>query len=92
MSGPQGSDPTNPWQGQQPGPGQDQPAADNQGWQPPSGAPVPQPFTLLFRGPPQFVLPQRIYRFEHDTLGELNVFIVPVGRTAAGVNYEAVFS
>ena len=43
MSGPQGSDPTNPWQGQQPGPGQDQPAADNQGWQPPSGGAEQQP-------------------------------------------------
>ncbi len=28
MSGPQGSDPTQPWQGQQPGPGADQPSAD----------------------------------------------------------------
>src|SRR6185369_17124085 len=61
-------------------------------WQPPDGAPDRQPFTLLFRGPPQFVLPQRIYRFEHETLGELDLFIVPIGRTPAGVNYEAVFS
>ena len=39
MSGPQGSDPTQPWQGQQPGSGADQPSADpaaNQGWQPPT--------------------------------------------------------
>ncbi|MGZ8802126.1 MAG: DUF4333 domain-containing protein [Mycobacterium sp.] len=45
MSGPQGSDPTQPWPGQQPGPGADQPAAEsagNQGWQPPSGAEQPQ--------------------------------------------------
>ena len=47
MSGPQGSDPTRPWQDQQPGPGQDQPVdpAANQGWQPPSGAAEPQPAT-----------------------------------------------
>lgn len=41
MSGPQGSDPTQPWPGQQPEQGTDQSAGDsaaNQGWQPPSGA------------------------------------------------------
>ncbi|NVN51888.1 DUF4333 domain-containing protein [Mycolicibacterium hippocampi] len=45
MSGPQGSDPSQSWQGQQPGQGGDQPAAEstgNQGWQPPSGAEQPQ--------------------------------------------------
>lgn len=39
MSGPQGSDPTQPWPGQQPEPGQDQPSSDpsaNQPWQPPT--------------------------------------------------------
>lgn len=39
MSGPQGSDPTQPWPGQQPEQGADQPTGDataNQGWQPPS--------------------------------------------------------
>ena len=41
MSGPQGSDPTQPWQGQQPEQGADQPTGEapaNQGWQPPSGS------------------------------------------------------
>jgi Domain of unknown function (DUF4333) len=45
MSGPQGSDPTQPWPGQQPEPGKDQPSSEpsgNQGWQPPtSGADQP---------------------------------------------------
>lgn len=39
MSGPQGPDPTQPWPGQQPEHGTDQPAGDsaaNQGWQPPT--------------------------------------------------------
>ncbi len=39
MSGPQGSDPTQPWPGQQPDQGADQPSGDpaaNQGWQPPT--------------------------------------------------------
>ncbi|MDY6998195.1 MAG: DUF4333 domain-containing protein [Actinomycetota bacterium] len=41
MSGPQGPDPTQPWPGQQPEQGADQPtneAPSNQGWQPPSGS------------------------------------------------------
>jgi hypothetical protein len=62
------------------------------GWRPPGGEPARTPFSLVFRGPPQFVLPQRIYRFEHEALGELDIFVVPIGRTAAGVAYEAIFS
>jgi uncharacterized protein DUF4333 len=48
MSGPQGSDPAQPWQGQQPEPGHEQPAVDpaaNRGWQPPSGGAEQQPAT-----------------------------------------------
>jgi hypothetical protein len=45
MSGPQGSDPTQPWPGQEPEPGKDQPSSEpsgNQPWQPPtSGADQP---------------------------------------------------
>jgi hypothetical protein len=37
-------------------------------------------------------LPQATYRFEHETIGAFDLFIVPVGRTAQGVSYEAVFS
>src|SRR4051812_30250075 len=62
------------------------------GWQPPEGAPAREPFSLIFVGLSHDVLPQRIYRFEHDTLGELEIFVVPLGRTAQGVIYEAVFS
>lgn len=62
------------------------------GWQPQSGRPARKPFTLLFLGRSQAVLPQSIYRFQHETLGELDIFVVPVGRTADGINYEAVFS
>jgi hypothetical protein len=50
------------------------------------------PFTLLFRGPAEPVLPQRIYRFEHSETGALEIFIVPVARDDSGTSYEAVFS
>jgi len=51
-----------------------------------------QPFSITFRGPQAPLLPQRTYRLEHGTLGALDVFIVPVGREAGGVGYEAVFN
>jgi hypothetical protein len=60
-----------------------------------SGAP-PQtaraPFSIVFLGPREPVLPQRIYRLEHEALGTLDLFLVPIGRDDAGVRYEAVFT
>lgn len=62
------------------------------GWRPEDAGEHRRPFALVFLGPPRFVLPQAIYRFEHDGLGALEIFIVPIGRSAEGVRYEAVFS
>ena len=53
---------------------------------------VRAPFTVVFRGPPQPVLPQRIYRFEHGKVGAFEMFIVPIGPDASGMRYEAVFN
>jgi hypothetical protein len=50
------------------------------------------PFTLEFLGPADLILPQSIYRLEHEALGTLEIFIVPVGRDDAGTAYEAVFN
>jgi hypothetical protein len=49
------------------------------------------PFSLTFRGPVEPLLPQRIYRVEHDSLGALEIFIVPLAQAEAGTTYEAVF-
>ena len=48
-------------------------------------------FRLEFLGPLDPILPQAIYPLRN---GEdlFEIFIVPIGRTAAGVSYEAVFS
>jgi hypothetical protein len=46
------------------------------------------PFSLVFRGGPEPPLPQRIYRVEHDALGALEIFLVPI----AVDRYEAVFT
>jgi hypothetical protein len=51
------------------------------------------PFSLYFRGSPERVMPQQIYRFQHGAFpADLEIFIVPVGRTTEGVQYEAVFT
>ncbi len=49
-------------------------------------------FSLLFRGPRVPLLPQRIYHLEHDTLGALQVFLVPITPDPQGSLYEAVFN
>jgi hypothetical protein len=49
-------------------------------------------FSLLFRGGPDQPLPQRIYRVEHDDLGALDLFLVPLGPDDVGQRYEAVFT
>lgn len=54
--------------------------------------PRQQPFSALFRGPRNGVLPQRIYQVEHDRLGTLEIFLVPIGPDAQGMRYEAVFN
>ena len=49
------------------------------------------PFSIVFRGALEPVLPQRTYRFEHDELGSFELFIVPIGPDEAGMQYQAVF-
>lgn len=57
------------------------------------------PFSVLFHGPLQPVLPQGIYHVVHEQLGEMDLFLVPVGpdepaapgQAPAAMRYEAVF-
>ena len=51
-----------------------------------------QPFSLIFRGPEEPILPQRIYALEHATMGRLDIFLVPIGPDQDGMRYQAVFS
>jgi len=60
-----------------------------------SGAAGPQrrqPFSVLFRGPALPVLPQRTYVMDHNSLGRLELFLVPVGPDGQGMRYEAAFT
>ena len=50
------------------------------------------PFSLLFRGPAEPLLPQSIQRLEHAELGALEMFIVPLGCDAGQTRYEAIFT
>ena len=50
------------------------------------------PFSILLRGPLAPVMPQRIYPLAHETLGSLELFIVPIGPRDGGMAYEAIFT
>jgi hypothetical protein len=57
------------------------------------GPHAPRPaFSLLFQGPPDPLLPQATYKFRHDALGDMGIFIVPLGRDEHGSVYEAFFA
>jgi L-ascorbate metabolism protein UlaG (beta-lactamase superfamily) len=49
-------------------------------------------FSLYFYGPGDIFLQQMTYRLEHEQMGEMDIFLVPVGQDARGFRYEAVFS
>jgi hypothetical protein len=56
-------------------------------------APRVNPFALEFSGPSTPPLEQRIYRLGHPAIGELDIFLVPIGvDPAGGLRYEAVFN
>lgn len=63
----------------------------------PLGSPGPaagarQPFSLLFRGPLEPVLAQQQYPIENSTLGDLSLFLVPIGPDENGMLYDATFN
>lgn len=55
------------------------------------------PFALHFHGPTSPVLPQAVRRLTHPALGELEIFLVPLGPSGprghgGAMVYEAIFS
>lgn len=61
------------------------PAADN-------GVTDRQAFSLVFHLPEVGYMEQQIFNVQHDTLGELALFLVPVGQDQRGMRYEAMFT
>jgi len=53
---------------------------------------VRRAFSLVFRGPPDPILPQAIYRVAHVEMGSIDLFLVPIGPDGQGMRYEAVFT
>jgi hypothetical protein len=49
-------------------------------------------FSIVFRGPKDILLPQRIYKLEHRRMGTLELFLVPIGPDHVGMRYEALFA
>jgi hypothetical protein len=56
------------------------------------GAGKREPFSIVFRGPANHLLPQQTYPIEHNTIGKFELFLVPIGPDEIGTRYEAVFS
>ncbi|HZQ27510.1 MAG TPA: hypothetical protein VFA94_07410 [Acidimicrobiales bacterium] len=51
-------------------------------------SPRAEPFSLLFAGSAETMLPQHIYVLEHEAMGTLTIFLVPLSPTS----YEAAFN
>jgi hypothetical protein len=49
-------------------------------------------FSLFFYGPGDIMLRQGTFTLEHPSMGELTLFMVPVGRDQRGFRYEVVFN
>jgi uncharacterized protein DUF6916 len=49
-------------------------------------------FSAFFKGPGDPRLPQQVYRFSHDQMGEFDIFLVPISGDQNGYRYEAVFN
>ena len=51
-----------------------------------------RPFTILFRAAKDTILQQAVYKLEHDKMGTLELFLVPIMPDEKGSLYESVFN
>ena len=59
------------------------------------GRPAPpgrEQFSVLLVGPAEPIWPQGTYRVTPPAVGEVDLFMVPVGRGSEGIEYEVCFS
>ncbi|MBV9928786.1 MAG: hypothetical protein JOZ96_27470 [Acidobacteria bacterium] len=49
-------------------------------------------FSLYFQSPGDIMLNQGTFTFDHPEMGELLLFVVPIGRDERGFQYEVVFN
>jgi hypothetical protein len=50
------------------------------------------PFSLVFRGPAELLLPQGVHTVRHPQMGDLSIFLVQLDQSADGSLFEAVFT
>jgi hypothetical protein len=58
-------------------------------------APLPNSnngFSLTFHGPLSPYLPQQIHALQNPALGEIHIFLVPLGPAGTIFQYEAIFN
>jgi hypothetical protein len=55
-------------------------------------SPKTEQFSLFFRGPLSPIFSQMIHLLEHEKLGSLNLFLVPLGPENGSMRYECAFS
>jgi hypothetical protein len=55
-------------------------------------SPRQERFSLVFRTGNEILIGQDLRAFEHDAMGNFDLFIVPIGRDDEGTYYEAVFN
>jgi hypothetical protein len=55
-------------------------------------SPRQERFSLVFRASNEFFLGQGQRPFEHEVMGQFELFLVPIGRDEDGTYYEAVFN
>ena len=55
---------------------------------------VREPFSVIFHGPVEHLIPQDTWALEHDELGTLELFVVPLGPEGEDgpLRYQAVFT
>lgn len=53
---------------------------------------VRDPFQLRFCGDESILLNQLTHRLKHETLGDIEVFLVPIGKEDGKVIYQAIFN
>ena len=51
-----------------------------------------EPFSLVFQVKDDRVFEQNTFKIQHEELGDLELFLVPIGADKNGVSYEAVFT
>ena len=51
-----------------------------------------EPFSVAFSGPPEHILPQQVWPLDHEELGRIDLFLVPMEPEDGVPRYEAVFT